>query len=259
MPNRILYSSLLTSTKVNQLKGQEFELYVRLLLVVDDYGRYSGLPTRVARSCWPDREDITSKTVSPMLAKLAAVGLVTAYTVDGEPYIEITNWKQRTRQTISRFPPPADNCQSIDGHMTVNCQSDDGHMTARDGDGDEDGDGDVIRETETETEEYRRAPYDRIVELWNKTVTSLPAVKSLTDARKNRVAALWRLARSDITEIEAGFARVQASDFLTGRTKNPWTGCGFDWVLAPANWTKLSEGNYDNKKPMSEAERIMRL
>lgn len=257
MPNRILYSSLLTSTKVNQLKGQEFELYVRLLLVVDDYGRYSGLPTRVARSCWPDREDITSKTVSPMLSKLAAVGLITAYTVDGEPYIEITNWKQRTRQTISRFPPPADNCQSIDGHMTVNCRSNDGHMTARDEDGDEDGDGDedVIRETETE----RRVPYDQIVELWNRNVTSLPAVRSLTDARRRRIAALWRLARSDLTAIERAFVRVQDSDFLTGRTKTPWTGCGFDWVLTPMNWTKLSEGNYDNKKPISEAERIMSL
>lgn len=40
-------------------------------------------------------------------------------------------------------------------------------------------------------------------------------------------------------------ARVEASDFLTGReTGKRW--CSLDWLLKPANWQKLVEGNYDN-------------
>jgi hypothetical protein len=41
------------------------------------------------------------------------------------------------------------------------------------------------------------------------------------------------------------FKRVEASDFLTGRTGN-FHGCGFDWVIQPANRQKIIEGNYDN-------------
>ena len=48
------------------------------------------------------------------------------------------------------------------------------------------------------------------------------------------------------------FARVEASDFLTGRA-NGWQGCGFDWILKKSNLLKVIEGNYDNKGKRSEA------
>lgn len=45
------------------------------------------------------------------------------------------------------------------------------------------------------------------------------------------------------------FKRVQASDFLTGRSANKqnWA-ASFDWFFENySNWVKVSEGNYDNK------------
>lgn len=41
--------------------------------------------------------------------------------------------------------------------------------------------------------------------------------------------------------------RASSSDFLLGRTERPWTGFGFDWLIKQANFTKLMEGNYDNR------------
>jgi hypothetical protein len=42
------------------------------------------------------------------------------------------------------------------------------------------------------------------------------------------------------------FGKVAASDFLCGRTKDPWRCPGMKWFLKPANFAKVIEGNYDN-------------
>ena len=123
MPNRMLYAGLITSKKVNQLKPSEFELYIRLILIVDDYGRFSGSSIRVARECWPDREDITSKQAEPWLVKLNDVGLINLYIYENERYLELTNWNQRTRASVSKYPPRPAACQANDGQLSDTCQS----------------------------------------------------------------------------------------------------------------------------------------
>jgi hypothetical protein len=42
------------------------------------------------------------------------------------------------------------------------------------------------------------------------------------------------------------FAKVAASDFLCGRTKDPFRCPGLKWFIKPANFAKVIEGNYDN-------------
>ena len=43
-------------------------------------------------------------------------------------------------------------------------------------------------------------------------------------------------------------------EFLTGRD-GKWHGCSFDWILKPANWQKITEGNYENKNyPIRQVE-----
>ena len=42
------------------------------------------------------------------------------------------------------------------------------------------------------------------------------------------------------------FARVEKSDFLSGRNGR-WGKCGIDWILKPENFSKIMEGNYDNR------------
>jgi hypothetical protein len=86
------------------------------------------------------------------------------------------------------------------------------------------------------------------VEIYNATAeaTGWPKVQKLSPARSQALKARlkdcggiegWRIAMD----------KGKASHFLTGRTPKPFTGCGFDWITKAANFTKLMEGNYDNR------------
>jgi len=44
------------------------------------------------------------------------------------------------------------------------------------------------------------------------------------------------------------FEEVAASDFLCGRTKEPFTAGCLEWLLRPNNFPKVIEGNYRNRK-----------
>lgn len=76
--------------------------------------------------------------------------------------------------------------------------------------------------------------------------TGWPKVQKMTAARR-------RALRSRLKDCggndgwKAAMGRAEASDFLCGRSANPWTGFGFDWLAKPSNFTKLMEGNYDNR------------
>ena len=51
---------------------------------------------------------------------------------------------------------------------------------------------------------------------------------------------------------ETALRKAFESDFCRGRTDRPWHGFGFDWLTKPANFTKLMEGNYDNRIDRAE-------
>lgn len=87
--------------------------------------------------------------------------------------------------------------------------------------------------------------YKSIVETFNSICQSLPKVRDITDQRKRAIRGVSKRIEGS-GGFEALFGKVEASDFLTGRNGG-WTGCGFDWILKPANLTKILEGNYDNR------------
>lgn len=86
--------------------------------------------------------------------------------------------------------------------------------------------------------------YKSIAETFNSTCQSLPKVRDITDQRKKAIRGASKRIEGE-GGFEALFRKVESSDFLTGRNGG-WTGCGFDWILKPANLTKILEGNYDN-------------
>lgn len=79
-----------------------------------------------------------------------------------------------------------------------------------------------------------------------------PAVQKLNEARRKAL----KLRLKDCGGIEgwgAAMAKAEASDFLCARTAKPWNGFGFDWLTKAANFTKLMEGNYDNRASQAAA------
>ncbi len=122
MPNRILREGFLDDELVSALSDGAETLYTRLILVVDDYGRFDGRPEFIRVKCYPllvgndeiaraAKRDVSVKAIASRLRELARKddagnSLITLYRVKGKPYLELHNHMNRLRQTHSKWPAP---------------------------------------------------------------------------------------------------------------------------------------------------------
>jgi hypothetical protein len=88
---------------------------------------------------------------------------------------------------------------------------------------------------------------EKVVGLWNKTVTDLPPAQALTTARRNAVGKILRAHEFNLAPILKAFEAVQRSDFLTGRKPGAQWKADFSWVMQEENFTRILEGAFDNK------------
>lgn len=86
--------------------------------------------------------------------------------------------------------------------------------------------------------------YKGICNAFNEICVSLPAIKSLSDARKKAIKA--RLAVYGVADFKKLFEKAEASSFLKGCNDRNWTAT-FDWLIKDANMAKVIDGNYDDK------------
>lgn len=114
MPNRILKESVCTSDSVDQLSWFEEVLFYRLIVNCDDYGRFDGRPAIIKNRLFPLKENLTIKTVSGAINRLASVGMVTLYEFEGKPYLCLPTWNdhQSVRAKRSKYPAPEDGVKS---------------------------------------------------------------------------------------------------------------------------------------------------
>ena len=85
---------------------------------------------------------------------------------------------------------------------------------------------------------------DEVISQFNSICASLNKVSGMTEPRRKAVqSALNAVGQEKLTEL---FRKAEASDFLTKRNSTGWK-AGFDWLLKPENYTKVLEGNYDNR------------
>lgn len=117
MPNRILKERICTSSDIAQLSWLEEVFYYRLIVTVDDYGRYDARPAILKGRIFP-LDDVTVKQIEAILSKLASLGMVNTYNVKGEPYLQILAWEkhQTIRNHKSKFPGP----EEADGPTSEN-------------------------------------------------------------------------------------------------------------------------------------------
>jgi hypothetical protein len=82
---------------------------------------------------------------------------------------------------------------------------------------------------------------------WNAMAADcgLPKVDRLTDQRRRSITA--RLGELGPEGWAAALAKIRGSPFLLGQHAGRDFKATFDWVLKPANLTKILEGNYDPK------------
>ena len=110
MPNRLLKDSITHSREIDSLSWFQEVCFYRLMVKVDDFGRYYADPQIVKSDLFPTKENLTKGAVSDALEKLESVGLIERYNVGGLDYLHICKWDlhQQRRATKSKFPLPDD-------------------------------------------------------------------------------------------------------------------------------------------------------
>ena len=88
-----------------------------------------------------------------------------------------------------------------------------------------------------------------VIELWHKILPELPRVRVWNDARQKALRARWKekdLEGNSGDTIEYWkdlFEYIRKCPWLMGKNPRDWKPT-LDWVLKPANYAKIIEGNY---------------
>lgn len=114
MPVRFLRPGITTSKRFNRVAWEGQSLFLRLITLVDDYGRYEADPELLRSHAFPyggpTGEPIPTALVSNWLQLLASASMVDLYEIEGKKYLQVSRWEERIR---SRSKYPANPCQQL--------------------------------------------------------------------------------------------------------------------------------------------------
>lgn len=115
MPDRFLREGLLRSAAINDLADATAFFYVRLLLLVDDFGCYDGRATIISTMAYPARERERVPDIETMLLELHRGDLIVRYSNAAKPYLALTQWRCGLRSR-RKFPAPPVDVDLYDGN-----------------------------------------------------------------------------------------------------------------------------------------------
>lgn len=224
MPDRMIRASICTSDTLNELSDFEERFWHRLIVNCDDFGRFDARPAILKGSLFPLMDGKTKRDMADALNKLASVGLVELYTVDGKPFLHVVKWSkyQRTRAAKSKFPSPDGACCQLTSDVPVI----------------EDEDESDNRESKTKTTRAREAV--------NVVVQTSEAVRDFLD-RVNPSTPYPML--QELAEFEKALGTAvckRAFDIALGERKTAWSyvkgilrNCQSRGVRSLADWDRL--------------------
>jgi len=117
MPTRYLKAGIRDSETIDRLSSAAEVLYYRLLVTVDDFGRYDARPAMLKAACFPIKESVTQKHIENLLSDLVRHELVSVYYVDEKPYLQMQKWDNVPRAKESKYPAPA--CKDVQSYTVV--------------------------------------------------------------------------------------------------------------------------------------------
>lgn len=121
MPNRIL-RDWTDSESIDQLDVHAERFFTRLIMKVDDYGRYTANVKLLKSNLFPLRTDIRETDIPRWLAVCEKSGLIALYSIASKDYLQINNFKQVLRQKIEKYPPPNE-CDTSASHLLSTCDA----------------------------------------------------------------------------------------------------------------------------------------
>ena len=104
MPNRML-RDWTDSLRFDAIESASEQLFVRLLMKADDYGRFHAEPRLVRSMCFPFGGPSES-AVAKSICDLSERGLIATYVAGERQFLAVVNWGQRFRGSKPKFPQP---------------------------------------------------------------------------------------------------------------------------------------------------------
>ena len=107
MPNRIIKESICTSDNIDGLSPFEENVFVRLIVNCDDFGRFDAREKILASRLFPLKA-LKPGQIMGAIRSLVAADLITVYEVDGKPFLQMRTWEkhQQIRAKKSKYPSP---------------------------------------------------------------------------------------------------------------------------------------------------------
>ena len=133
MPTRYLKESICTSDNLARLSAEAERFWYRLLVKVDDFGRFDARTPILRAACFPLMLDtVSDRHIDAWLNELLAAGLLRVYKVNDRPYLEVITFREHNqpRSQTSKYPAPsanADTCMQMpanaDGCLQIPSES----------------------------------------------------------------------------------------------------------------------------------------
>jgi len=273
MPNRIL-RDWTDSENIDELDVHTERFFTRLIMKVDDFGRFSANIKLLKSQLFPLKSDIRETDISRWLTACDKSGLIALYNVANKEYLQIENFKQTLRQKKEKYPPPviclADATQMLSTGMSETNRKESESETENETKTNISPTGDDIVSLYKKIEKTLKSVHDFIrdhkpefiepyFDLWNFFAIKykMAQVTALNDNRKKKFNVRIREKNFDFIKIMAREVCNKHSILLImdevmsgfGRT-GKWF--GFDWILEnDTNYLKVIEGSYDNKEKES--------
>lgn len=252
---RSVHPGLFTDEAFVSLSDAAQIFYIGLWTEADDQGVFEWKPVTLRMRLRPAKDG----SVDGLLSELEAVNCVRSYEFDGRKYGVIRNFGrfQRPRKPKNSHPMPAE-FRTFAALDTPSAELDDdeadpipqksGKSPQREEEGGRRKEEGGVKE-DFAIPPTQSADISAAVDAWNRLAadSGLPRAQHVTDKRKR--AILLRL--DDVGGLHGWdtlCGKIRASPFLRGRNQQGWR-CDLDWILKPANLTKIMEGNYDERKP----------
>ena len=223
MPTRYLKPGIRDSDAIDRLSPLAETMFYRLLVTVDDFGRYDARPSLIKSQCFPVKDSLTPDKCLKLLQELADVRLVQLYTIDGKAYLQVLKWDNKPRATVSNFPAPVDTC--IQTYTDVLPLHTNLPVTV------------TVTETKTETGTKTETPPEGVLsQTW----------ADFLQIRKAKRAPLTKTALDQLHR-EAGKAGISLQTVLETCCQRGWTGFKAEWM------PKTVDGRAINKQEALEA------
>jgi len=210
MPTRLLKPGVRDSDAIDSLSPLCEVLVYRLLVTVDDFGRYDARPAMIKSQCFPIKEAVTAATCRDLLEELSRAELVCIYEVDGKPYLQMLKWDNVPRAKESKFPSSDNACKQMfadaeqpktNAPLTVTVTD---TVTETD-----------IRIPEHKPEQSAAAPcasaaVDQVFEFWK---TAMDSPRSLLDDKRRKTIK---------AALKTGYTADQLCSAITGCAKSDY-------------------------------------